>query len=76
MEKQMANPNNTDYILVPAYGRSYFSTADARKDWEAGKDFRVGRNGPYCSIRDAAKLTEGGRRVFLVNKYFDCIRVC
>lgn len=27
--------------LKPAYGRDYTSEAAVRKDWEAGKDFRV-----------------------------------
>jgi hypothetical protein len=47
-------------ILVPAYGRDYESAAQVRKDWEAGKDFKianaVGKFGRWCgsytSIRD------------------------
>lgn len=38
-------------VLVPAYGRTYKTVEAARKDWDAGKDFRI-LNGPYCSIRD------------------------
>lgn len=39
----------------PAYGRSYKTIDDLRKDWEGGKDFRLwcpGISGTYFSIRD------------------------
>lgn len=44
-------------ILVPAYGRDYKTAAEVRKDWEAGKDFRICDvssrwNGAYTSVRD------------------------
>jgi hypothetical protein len=43
-------------ILYPAYGRSYTSWLKAYTDWHIGKDFRLGEDGPYCSIRDAEHL--------------------
>lgn len=33
--------------LMGAYGRRA-----KRADWDAGKDFRIGVHGPYCSNRD------------------------
>lgn len=46
------------YTLVPAYGRDYRSAKEVRKDFEAGKDFRVEPSGQYCSIRDIPAGTE------------------
>jgi hypothetical protein len=42
-------------ILMPAYGRTYSTSAEAVMDWKAGKDFKI-MAGPYCSIRDLDKL--------------------
>jgi hypothetical protein len=44
--------------LVPAYGRDYSTSEQAKKDWEGGKDFLIrdigqGRDdGRYTSMRD------------------------
>lgn len=38
--------------LIPAYGREYKTLESMLADWKAGKDFRVGTSGPYCSVRD------------------------
>lgn len=46
-------------IVVPAYGRKYYSAAVALQDWKDGKDFRI-LSGPYCSIRDSALLRREG----------------
>lgn len=48
---------NTAY-LGAAYGRSYNDVASMVKDWETGKDFRIGSDGPYCSIRDVQYMKE------------------
>lgn len=45
-------------ILMPAYGRIYADADAMRKDWEAGKDFRLYGSGQYCSIRDIAALQQ------------------
>lgn len=42
--------------LYPAYGRSYTSWLKAYTDWHIGLDFRMGEDGPYCSIRDVDSL--------------------
>jgi hypothetical protein len=42
--------------LFPAYGRRYDTVRDMYRDWKNGKDFTLGLNGPYCSIRDADTL--------------------
>jgi hypothetical protein len=39
-------------VLFPAYGRKYNSKAQAIDDYTSGKDFRLGKDGPYCSCRD------------------------
>lgn len=43
--------------LMGAYGRR-----TNKADWEAGKDFRIGLRGPYCSKRDLEKMYELGVR--------------
>ena len=48
--------------VVPAYGRDYKSSEEAKKDWEDGKDFLIKDvgcewNGSYLSIRDTRKDT-------------------
>ena len=51
-----------DYIMltatyiVPAYGRTYKTKDVMLADWNAGKDFKIARGGPYCSIRDLDKM--------------------
>lgn len=59
--KQVSGPT----ILFPAYGRTYSSVEKMIKDWDAGKDFRVGPFGPYCSIRDKQYLDETSSSVHL-----------
>lgn len=53
-------------ILFPAYGRMYDDHASMRKDWEAGKDFRVFA-GPYCSIRDIERLKQDASSVYITD---------
>jgi hypothetical protein len=48
---QIAKP----LIVMPAYGRDYKTRKDVVEAWKSGHDFKV-VNGPYCSIRDIAKL--------------------
>lgn len=45
-------------VLTPAYGASYKTREDMALAWRAGKDFRVGITGPYCSIRDMDELMD------------------
>ncbi len=42
-------------ILIPAYGRRYFSIEEALEQWKSGVDFRI-FGGPYCSIRDLENM--------------------
>lgn len=42
--------------LIPAYGRKYATVEALLKDWQEGKDFRIGSGGPYCSVRDLDQL--------------------
>jgi hypothetical protein len=44
------------FILHAAYGRTYETPDAATLDWLAGKDFRIGATGPYCSIRDSEHI--------------------
>lgn len=39
-------------ILYPAYGRRYATREQALADFEIGRDFRLGIDGPYCSYRE------------------------
>jgi hypothetical protein len=48
---QIAKP----LVVMPAYGRTYKSREEVIEAWKSGKDFKV-VNGPYCSVRDVAKL--------------------
>ena len=50
--------------LIAAYGRKYSTLAEAKADWEGGKDFRIVR-GPYCSIRDTEMFKSIGHAVVL-----------
>lgn len=52
----MRNP----LIVQGAYGRSYADPQAAQKDWDAGKDFRAVRNGPYTSSREVRYIEEAG----------------
>jgi hypothetical protein len=48
---QIAKP----LVVMPAYGRDYKTRKDVIQAWKSGQDFKI-VNGPYCSIRDIAKL--------------------
>lgn len=52
--------------LTPAFGRDYTSAGAAAAHWAAGKDFRIGIDGPYCSIRDASALHAQGVRTIRI----------
>jgi hypothetical protein len=43
--------------IQPAYNRHYLTYADAKNDWEAGKDFKI-LGGPYCSKRDEEQMLD------------------
>ncbi len=49
----MLNP----VLLVPAYGKTYKTTADMRAAWEKGVDFMGHHSGQYCSVRDLDALS-------------------
>jgi hypothetical protein len=49
--------NGKILLLQGAYGRTYATIEAARKDWEAGKDFKI-VGGPYCSIRDMKQMLQ------------------
>ena len=42
-------------VVMPAYGRQYNSRDEVVRAWKSGSDFKV-VGGPYCSVRDVAKL--------------------
>ena len=46
-------PKQNDFLMVRgAYGRTYKTSEQVIADWDAGKDFQIVPNGPYCSKRD------------------------
>ena len=51
-------------MIMPAYGRQYKTSQEAKADWEAGKDFKI-VNGPYLSIRDVDYLKDKYTSVWL-----------
>jgi len=51
-------------MIMPAYGRQYKTSQEAKADWEAGKDFKI-VNGPYVSIRDINSLKDKYTSVWL-----------
>ena len=51
-------------MIMPAYGRQYKNTEEAKADWDAGKDFKI-VGGPYLSIRDAKYLKDTYSSVWL-----------
>lgn len=54
------NKSNTRSLrLFGAYGRRYKTAEEALRAWNDGKDFKM-YDGPYCSVRDVAKLREDG----------------
>jgi hypothetical protein len=51
-------------MIMPAYGRQYKTSEQAKADWNAGKDFKI-VNGPYLSIRDVNYLKDTYSSVWL-----------
>lgn len=49
---------------MPAYGRQYKTSEQAKADWTNGKDFKI-VNGPYLSIRDVKYLKDTYSSVWL-----------
>jgi hypothetical protein len=47
--------NSKPLMIMPAYGREYKTSEEAKADWNAGKDFKV-VCGPYLSIRNIEHL--------------------
>ena len=47
--------NAKPLMIMPAYGREYKTSEEAKADWNAGKDFKV-VCGPYLSIRNIEHL--------------------
>ena len=51
-------------MIMPAYGREYKTSEEAKADWNVGKDFKI-VNGPYLSIRDVNYLKDTYSSVWL-----------
>jgi len=51
-------------MIMPAYGRQYKTSEEAKADWYAGKDFKV-VCGPYLSIRNIEHLRHTYSSVWL-----------
>lgn len=56
--------NSKPLMIMPAYGRQYKTSEEAKADWNAGKDFKI-VNGPYLSIRDTKYLKDTYSSVWL-----------
>jgi hypothetical protein len=56
--------NSKPLMIMPAYGRQYKTSEQAKADWNAGKDFKI-VNGPYLSIRDVNYLKSTYSSVWL-----------
>ena len=56
--------NSKALMIMPAYGRQYKTSEQAKADWNAGKDFKI-VNGPYLSIRDVNYLKDTYSSVWL-----------
>jgi hypothetical protein len=56
--------NSKPLMIMPAYGRQYKTSEEAKADWNAGKDFKI-VNGPYLSIRDVNYLKDAYSSVWL-----------
>jgi hypothetical protein len=56
--------NSKPLMIMPAYGRQYKTSEQAKADWNAGKDFKI-VNGPYLSIRDVNYLKDTYSSVWL-----------
>lgn len=66
---------SSETVLLPAYGRKYDSLTHMKADWDVGKDFKIGPNGPYCSIRDIEYLKNSSSQVTLTQDYHKYIKV-
>lgn len=51
-------------MIMPAYGRQYTTSEQAKADWNSGKDFKI-VGGPYLSIRDVNYLKDTYSSVWL-----------
>lgn len=60
--------NTATLNIIPAYARRYKSAAEALRDWNAGKDFKI-FDGPYLSKRDVPALTKEGYTRVAVHNY-------
>jgi hypothetical protein len=49
--------NSKPLMIMPAYGRQYKTSEEAKADWNAGKDFKI-VCGPYLSIRNIEHLKD------------------
>ena len=49
---------------MPAYGRQYKTSQEAKADWDAGKDFKI-VGGSYLSIRDINYIKDNYTSVWL-----------
>lgn len=56
--------NSKPLMIMPAYGRQYTTSEQAKVDWIAGKDFKI-VNGPYLSVRDVGYLKNNYSSVWL-----------
>ena len=56
--------NSKPLMIIPAYGRQYKTSEQAKADWNAGKDFKI-VGGPYLSIRDVKYLKDTYSSVWL-----------
>lgn len=56
--------NSKPLMIMPAYGRQYTTSEQAKADWNAGKDFKI-VGGPYLSIRDVGYLKNTYSSVWL-----------
>jgi hypothetical protein len=51
-------------VIMPAYGREYKTSQEAKADWDNGKDFKI-VGGPYLSIRDINYIKDTYSSVWL-----------
>jgi hypothetical protein len=56
--------NSKALMIMPAYGREYKTSEEAKADWNAGKDFKIA-NGPYLSIRDVTYIRDTYNSVWI-----------
>lgn len=56
--------NSKPLMIMPAYGRQYKTSDEAKADWLNGKDFKI-VGGPYLSVRDTNYLKKNYSSVWL-----------